>query len=55
MRVFAFRKAVPQVDSEMNVQSEEASGAPVTFKIRADTTLADHHGPFGYIFEEDAS
>lgn len=54
MRVFAFRKAVPQPDSELNVQSSEASGAPATFKIRADTTiLADHHGPFGFVFEED--
>ena len=55
LRVFAFRKAVPQVDSEMNIQSEEASGAPVTFKIRADSTIAEHHGPFGFIFEEDVS
>lgn len=55
MRVFAFRDAIPQVDgSEMNVQSEEATGLPATFKIRADETLADHHGPFGFIFQEDA-
>jgi hypothetical protein len=54
MRVFAFRKAVPQVDSELNAQSEEASGTGVEFKIRADTTKAEHHGPFGFIFEEDA-
>jgi len=54
LRVFAFRDAVPQVDSEINIQSEEASGLPVTFKCRADATLADHQGPFGFIFEEDA-
>jgi len=55
MRVFAFRKAVPQPDSEVNVQSSDGSGAPATFKCRADTTItADHHGPFGFIFEEDA-
>ena len=56
MRVFAFRKAVPQPDSELNVQSSDGSGAPATFKCRADTTItADHHGPFGFIFEEDAT
>jgi hypothetical protein len=53
LRVFAFRKAVPQTDSELNAQSEEAAGASASFKCRADTTLADHHGPFGFIFEED--
>jgi len=54
MRVFAFRKAVPQVDSEMNIQRTDAAGVPVTFKCRADTTQAEHRGPFGYIFEEAA-
>jgi hypothetical protein len=53
LRVFAFRKAVPQPDGELNVQASDASGVPVTYKLRADTTLADHHGPFGFIFEED--
>ena len=53
LRVFAFRKAVPQTDSELNVQSEEASGVSTTFRIRADTSLANHHGPFGFVFEED--
>lgn len=55
MRVFAFRKAVVQPDGDMNIQSGDASGIPVTFKLRADETLAEHHGPFGFIFEEDAS
>ena len=54
MRVFAFRDAIPQVDTEINIQSEEAAGLPITFKCRADSTLADHHGPFGFLFEENA-
>ena len=54
MRAWAFREAVPQVDSEINVQTEEATGLPVTFRIRADPTIAEHHGPFGFEFEEDA-
>jgi len=53
MRVFAFRKAVPNVDAELNIQRTEATGLPTSFKLRADTTLADHHGPYGFIFEED--
>jgi len=53
IRVFAFRKAVPSVDSEMNIQRTEATGLPAAFKLRPDTTIADHHGPYGFIFEED--
>ena len=53
IRVFAFRKAVPNVDSEMNIQRTEATGLPAAFKLRPDTSIADHHGPYGYIFEED--
>jgi len=53
LRVFAFRKTVPNVDSEMNIQRSEATGLPSAFKLRPDTTLADHHGPYGFIFEED--
>jgi len=52
LRVFAFRKAVPQTDSGMNIQSNEASGAPTKFEFRQDTTQAEHHGPFGFQFEE---
>jgi len=55
LRVFAFRKAVVQPDGDLNVQSEEASGLPTTFKIREDTDITAHHGSFGKIFEEDAS
>ena len=55
LRVFAFRKAVPQPDGELNAQSEEATGLPVTFKLREDTSVAERHGSFGRIFEEDAS
>jgi hypothetical protein len=55
LRVFAFRKAVPQPDGDLNAQSEEASGLPVTFKLREDTSVAAHHGSYGKIFEEDAS
>jgi len=54
LRVFAFRKSVPQPDGDLNAQSEEASGLPVTFKLREDTGVAEHHGSFGKIFEEDA-
>lgn len=55
LRVFAFRKAVVQVDSEVNIQSSDAAGLPATWRIRADATIAEHHGPYGFIFEEDAS
>ncbi|MHA1573493.1 MAG: hypothetical protein ACTSX8_05825 [Alphaproteobacteria bacterium] len=55
LRVFAFRKAVVQPDGDLNVQSEEATAVPVIFKIRASESLAEHHGPFGFIFEEDVS
>jgi len=55
IRVFAFREAVVQPDGDLNIQSEEASAVPVTFKLREDETLSEHHGPFGFIFEEDAS
>jgi hypothetical protein len=55
LRVFAFRKAVPQPDSDLNAQSEEATGLPITFKLREDTSVSEHHGSFGKIFEEDAS
>jgi len=54
LRVFALRKAVPNVDSELNVQRSEATGLPTAFHFRPDTTLADHHGPYGFIFEEEA-
>lgn len=54
MRVAVFRKAIPQVDSEMNIQDSEASGAPATFKCREDTTIGAHHGTFGVILEENA-
>lgn len=54
MRVFAFRKAVPQVDSEVNIQRTDVAGVPVAFKCRADTAQAEHRGPFGYVFEENA-
>lgn len=55
LRVFAFRKAVPQPDGEINAQSSEASGAPASFRIRPDLAIVDHHGPYGHIFEEEAS
>lgn len=55
LRVFAFRKAVPQPDGELNAQSEEATGLPVTFKLREDTAVAVHQGSYGRIFEEDAT
>lgn len=54
MRVAVFRKAIPQVDSEMNWQDSEAAGAPATFKCREDTSVGAHHGTFGVILQEDA-
>lgn len=54
IRAWAFRDAVPQPEGEVNVQSEEASQLPVTFKIREDTSIAAHHGSFGKLFEEQA-
>jgi hypothetical protein len=56
LRVGALRRTTPMVDgSEMNMQSESASGVPVKLKIKADETVAAHHGSFGKVFEEDAS
>lgn len=53
LRVFAFRQALPQVSSEASVQSGEATGLPVTFKLKADETVSEGSGQFGKIFEED--
>lgn len=53
LRVFAFRQAIPQVDgSEMNLQSTEETGLPMTLKLKSDETVAAGSGQFGVIFEE---
>lgn len=53
LRAFAFRKAVPAVDgSEMNIQSGEATGLPVTFTLKADEDISQGSGQFGRIYEE---
>lgn len=54
LRVFAFRKAIPQVDgNEVVLQSKEASALPLKLKIKADTTVAATDDQFGRIYEED--
>ena len=56
LRVGAMRSTTPMVDgSEMNMQSEEASGLPLKLKVQADESVAEHRGPFGNVFEENAS
>lgn len=56
LRVAALRETIPTVDgSEMNMQRTEASGLPVKLKVRADEAIAEHHGPFGKVFEETLS
>lgn len=52
LRIFAFRQAKPQVDSELNLQKTEATGLPLTLKLDADPAITDDD-PFGCIFEED--
>ncbi len=53
LRAFAFRKATPKVDgSELNVQSGEATGLPVSFTLKTDTTVSEGSGQFGRIYEE---
>lgn len=53
LRLFVFRKAIPQVDgSEVSLQSGEATGLPVTFKLKADETVSEGSGQFGRIYEE---
>lgn len=52
-RVFAFRQTLPQVDSEFNIQSKEATGLPYTLTLKADETISEGSGQFGKIFEED--
>jgi hypothetical protein len=54
LRMFAFRKAIPQVDgSEVNLQSGEGTGLPVKWKLKADETVSEGSGQFGKIFEID--
>ena len=53
LRLFAFRKAVPQVDGEVNIQSNEATGLPLSLKLKADETVSEGSGQFGKIFEID--
>jgi len=55
LRMAALRQTTPMVDgAEMNMQSAEASGLPLKLKIQADETIAEHRGPFGNVFEENA-
>jgi len=54
LRCFTFRQAIPQVSSETTIQKGEATGLPVTFKLKADETVSEGYGQFGKIFEEDA-
>lgn len=53
MRVAALRVTTPMVDgSELNMQKTTATGLPFKVKVRADENTAEHHGPFGKMFEE---
>jgi hypothetical protein len=53
LRMFAFRKTVPQVDGEVTLKSKEATGLPLKLKLREDTSVSIGYGQFGKIFEED--
>lgn len=54
LRVIAMRQTKPKVDgSEINLQRGSASGIPVKLTVEANETVAEHHGPFGKVFEED--
>jgi len=53
IRVAALRKTTAMVDgSEINMQKTDATGLAFKIKVRADETVAEHHGPFGKMFEE---
>lgn len=53
LRIFVFRKAIPQVSSDLNIQSKEATQLPFTLTLKADESIAEGSGQFGKIFEED--
>jgi len=53
LRLFAFRKAIPQVESEVALKGSEATGLPIKFRLKADETVAEGSGQFGKIFEID--
>jgi len=53
LRMFAFRKATPKVDgSELKSNKADASGLPVSFTLKIDTSIASGYGEFGIIYEE---
>lgn len=54
MRVFVFRKAVPQADSDTTLSKSEPSELPCTFTLRLDSAISEGSGQFGIIYEEDA-
>jgi len=54
LRVFVFRQTTPAVEgTEMNLQSKEATGLPLTLNLKADTSISEGSGQFGKIYEED--
>lgn len=53
LRMFVFRSSVPQVDSEIQLRRQEATGLPLTLKLKSDETVSEGSGQFGKIFEED--
>jgi hypothetical protein len=56
LRVAALRKTTVMVDgSELNMQKTNATGLAMKLKVRADENVAEHHGPFGKMFEETLS
>jgi hypothetical protein len=55
LRVFVFRKVVPEVDGEVQLSSEEETALPVAFKLKADPSISEGQGQFGRMYQEDAS
>lgn len=53
LRVFAFRKAMPVVDSDTTAKSGDPSTLPLKMDLQTDTNIAVGAGQFGLIFEED--
>jgi len=53
LRVFAFRKAKPQVEGgELKISSGEVTALPAKFKLSVDSDIDEGYGQFGRLYEE---
>lgn len=53
LRVFVFRETIPQIEGEMNIQENEATGLPLKLLVRLDESISEGSGQFGKVYEED--